>query len=268
VRLLVNLVMPGAKASSLIRIPMHRFLLFLLVFLLPACTTVAPVPLPTVTFAPTSTASSIPPSSTPEPAATALPPSPTPLPRFFTEQFDGILPAWSLLQVNGTSTPLVRLDNGELTFELALPYQWAYAIVGGQSYDDVRLDALLRSRGTAPEALGLLCRYSEENGWYEFNVSSDGTYNVLFGHWLDAGVAEYYPIAADNSEYLMRGAEQNEIGLACQGDVLWLYVNGKLFRKLDVTRFGLKEGSLGLGVASFENSPVVASFDWLRVSQP
>ena len=88
----------------------------------------------------------------------------------------------------------------------------------------------------------MICDYSESNGWYEFNLASDGTYNVLFGQWLAQGIAQYTPIATDTTEYLKPGNLNYEIGLTCQENILLLYINGKLFRKLDVTRYGLTEG--------------------------
>lgn len=249
--------------------PRSPLLILLTVLLLAACQPVpaaAPTTAPVSTLTPTSVPATVTPTVLPTATFTAVPP--TPLPRFFTEEFDGTAPAWSLLQSNGETPPAVRLQDGALILDLQQPYQWTYAILGAEEYVDVRLDALVQSRGTGPEALGLVCRYSEANGWYEFNISSDGSYSVLFGQWLEDGIATYSPIAAAESEYLKRGGEQNEIGLACQEDTLWLYLNGKLFRKLDVARFGLREGRLGLAAASFENLPVTASFDWVKVSEP
>ena len=75
-------------------------------------------------------------------------------------------------------------------------------------------------------------------------------------------------IAIDRSEYIQSGSADNEIGLTCQGTTLWLYINGKLFRKLDEKRFGLTDGKVGLSVSSFENTPVIASFDWVKLSEP
>lgn len=251
--------------------PIQSVPLLLAVFLLAACQPSA-VPTSLPNAAVTLTASLPPPSPsptfTPEPAPTPTLPPPTPLPRFFTEQFEGGVPAWAMLQSNADTPPAVLLQDGALVFEIQQPYQWAYTILGTQEYTDVRLDALVQSRGTGPEALGLVCRYSEADGWYEFNISSDGSYSVLFGQWLEKGVATYSPIAAADSEYLKRGGEQNEIGLACQEDTLWLYINDKLFRKLDVARFGLRQGRLGLAAASFENLPVTAAFDWVKVGEP
>jgi hypothetical protein len=246
---------------------MNKLLMPFLALLIAACQPALPPP---VTPAVTATLTFIipGPTSTPRPIATFTPAPPTPLPRFFTEEFEGALPGWSMLQSNADSVPRTRLEEGALIVDMERPYQWAYIILGTEEYGEARLDALVQSRGTGPEALGLICRYSEANGWYEFNISSDGSYNVLFGQWLEQGLATYAPIASADSEYLQRGAEKNEIGLACQEDTLWLYLNGKLFRKLDVSRFGLKEGRLGLAIASFENLPVTAAIDWVRVSAP
>ncbi len=63
---------------------------------------------------------------------------------------------------------------------------------------------------------------------------------------LADGIAQYTPIATDSTEYLQAGNLNYEIGLTCQENTLLLYINGKLFRKLDVTRYGLTEGKIGI----------------------
>ncbi len=229
----------------------------------PSTPTLAPESTPTATpLPPTATA-----TLTPEPTLTPSPIPPTPLPRFFREEFEGVFPSWSLLQSNGETAPQAAVQNGALTFTLGSRYNWAYVILGAESYSDAHITASLASRAGSPSALGVVCRYSEANGWYEFNISEDGTYNVLFGQWLAAGIADYQPIASDFSEYIYRSGEANEVGMDCRGNTLWLYLNGKLFRKIDVTRFGLAEGRLGLSMASFENAPVTANFEWVQVGQ-
>lgn len=228
----------------------------------PATAPPAPESSPTATNIPPTAAATL----TPEPTLTPSPLPPTPLPRFFTEEFDGSLPAWSLLQSSGETTPQVEVENGELVLTLPSPYTWTYVLIGVEEYTDARIEAALGNRSPGPSSLGLLCRYSEANGWYEFNISEDGTYNVLFGQWLAAGVADYQPIASDFSEYIQQGAV-NQAGLECRENTLWLYLNGKLFRKLDVSRFGLTQGRLGLAAASFENSPVIAAFSSVTVGQ-
>ena len=82
------------------------------------------------------------------------------------------------------------------------------------------------------------------------------------------GIAQYTPIATDSTNYLQAGNLNYEIGLTCQENILLLYINGKLFRKLDVTRYGLTEGKIGINASSFEETPMTATFDWVKVSEP
>jgi hypothetical protein len=237
------------------------------VLLLAACGPIeagTPTPAPARAASPTPRPSA---SPTPQPTATAVPTATAP-PRFYTEAFDGGLPDWSVLQANTDAAPRTQLRDGLLLFHLDQPFDWAYAVIGAHQYADVRIDALVQSQAATPDAIGVICRYDEQAGWYEFNVSADRSYNVLYGQWLAEGVARYTPIAFDRSEYLNPGGADNEIGMACQGTTLWLYINGRLFRKLNETRFALTEGKVGLSVSSFENTPVTAAFDWVRVGEP
>ncbi|HEY2981233.1 MAG TPA: hypothetical protein VGJ22_08640, partial [Anaerolineales bacterium] len=127
----------------------------------------------TATHTPTAAA-----SPSPEASATSTA-APTALPRFFTEEFDGKIPAWSVLQSNTDIPTQTRMQDGSLVFILDSRNDWIYAIIGNETYADVRIDAHVQSRAGSPESIGLICRYTEDHGWYEFNISSDGTYNVL-----------------------------------------------------------------------------------------
>lgn len=194
--------------------------------------------------------------------------SPTPAPSFFTEEFDKDPTAWSIIQAGNEATPQIRSDGNSLIFETHSPYSWTYAIYGPHDYTDIRIDTSFESRGASPEAIGLVCRYSEQNSWYEFNISTDGSYNVLYGQWKASGIASYTPIVNDTTEYLKPGDTHYELGLTCQKDTLSLYINQKLFRNIDVAKYGLTEGKVGLAISSFENTPVISAFDWVKVSKP
>jgi hypothetical protein len=39
-------------------------------------------------------------------------------------------------------------------------------------------------------------------------------------------------------------------------------------RNLEVSHYNRASGKIGVAAASFENIPVIASFDWVKVSQP
>jgi hypothetical protein len=203
-------------------------------------------------------------TSTPPPTFTPEPPA-----RYFTEEFDSVPVYWSTLYAAGDPGRVKILNqDSTLTFELYSPNAWIYAIYGAQEYDTVRIDANVQSNGNDNNYMGLICNYNEQRGWFEFNISTDGTYSLLYGQWLADGIANYTPIADGPSEYINVGKTTNEWGLGCLDGVLQLLINGKLFRKIDVSRFDLSGGKAGISVASFNQLPVILAFDWVKVSQP
>ena len=215
---------------------------------------------------PTTEPITVTPTIVPSPTVTA-----TPLPplRFFTEEFDTALVNWSTLYASGDSSRVDILNiNSTLTFELYSPITWIYAIYGAFEYESVHVETRVESRGSDINAMGLVCQYDEQNGWYEFSISNDGTYSVLYGQWLAEGVASYTPILNEPSEQIEPGDAANEIGLDCYANILQLYINGRVIRRLNVGHIGLAGGKVGLALASFEEVPVILSFDWVKVSEP
>ena len=200
---------------------------------------------------------------------TAVPAStftPTPVPQFFTEEFNADMSAWTSFQTGGAQAPVAKLENGMLRVDFSSPNTWYYAIHNAHKYSDVYVSA--KFVGTPSGSVGLICDYSESNGWYEFNIASDGSYSVLFGKLLADGIAQYTPIVTDTTEYLHAGNFDYEIGLTCSENILLLHINKKLFRKLDVSHFELTEGKIGINASSFEETPMIATFDWVKVGAP
>jgi hypothetical protein len=238
--------------------------------LITACqpATPPPAPLPPPTETPLASRTLIPDTPTPAPTPT-VESSPTPFPRYFTNEFDSSLAGWVTLQANNDSSVNIKTENGALLLQLDFPFTWLYALYSAEGYQNVRIDAQFQNRAGTPASVGLVCRYSEEQGWFEFNASTDGTYNILYGKWLTVGIAEYVPIADDASSNLIQpsGATQT-IGLLCEENILSLYINETVLRRVDVARFELNQGNVGIAVSSFENTPIVAAFDWVKISEP
>ncbi len=248
---------------------MKKLLLGCLILLtacnVPTATPAAPL-LPTATFAPTSVPSAtVPPQPTvsPTPEFTA-----TPLPRFFTDEFDTLQAGWTILQAGSDAAPTVKAENSALFLQMSSPYTWAYALYGAQDYDNVRLDTQFVNQAGSPASIGLVCRYSDSDGWFEYNVLTDGTYSVLHGKWLANGIADYFPIASGSSSAIQLSGTPQEIGLLCSGTTLSLLVNQNVLRNIDVSRYKPTQGKVGIAAASFENAPVVAAFNWVKVSKP
>lgn len=209
----------------------------------------------------------IPVTNTPEPTPTTEP-SPTPFPRLFTNDFDSSLDGWVILQAGSDSVPSLNTENSNLILQMDFPYMWVYLLYGAQDYDDIRIDAQFTNQAGSPSSTGLMCWYSEANGWLEYNVSTDGTYNVLYGQWLANGIADYLPLLSASSRDIQPSGASQEIGLICSDTTLSLFINQNLIRRVDVSRYGLIEGKVGISTSSFENAPVIATFDWVKVSEP
>jgi hypothetical protein len=148
------------------------------------------------------------------------------------------------------------------------PFVWTYAVYDAQEYDNIRIDARVTNQAGSPASIGLICRYSETEGWLEYNVSTDGTYNLLYGSWLASGIASYLPIMDGSSNLIQPSGAAQEISMVCSGTIVSLLVNQTVVRNADVSRYELTNGKIGITASSFENMPVIAAFDWVRVSAP
>jgi hypothetical protein len=194
--------------------------------------------------------------------------TPTPLPRLFTNEFDAPHAGWSILQTGSDTAPKVNAENSSLSLQMDTPFTWVYAVYAVEDYGDIRIDARVANQAGSPASIGLICRYSETGGWLEYNISSDGTYNVLYGQWLASGIASYLPVLSSSSNAIQPSGSSQEIGLLCSGTTLSLFIDQTLIRNVDVSRFELAGGKVGITASSFENTPVIAAFDWVKVSEP
>ncbi|MBI5822779.1 MAG: hypothetical protein HZB18_02035 [Chloroflexi bacterium] len=245
---------------------MKKILLTGCLLLITACQsatpTLAPESAPTTTLPPTP----VPVAETPTiPPAPTDSPTPAPPPLFFTDEFDTPSTFWQFFQTGGTDAPLTAIENGQLRVDISSPDTWHLGIHNAHTYSNILIRAKISASPSG--SVGLVCRYNETQGWYEFNVASDGTYSALFGQWLAPGIAKYLPLATDANSGLNPGNINSEIGLSCQDNFMILYVNETLLRRLDVTRYGLAEGNIGISAASFVETPLTAFFDWVKVSE-
>lgn len=194
-------------------------------------------------------------------------PTASPPPLYFTEEFDTPSSFWEFFQTGGMDTPpLTSFENGILRIDIPASDTWILGIHNAHTYSNILLTA--KSSASPTGSIGLVCRYDGSKGWFEFNIASDGTYSVLIGQWLAPGVAQYKPIDTNQTRQLEAGKLDYEFGLSCQDNSLLLYVNGKLLKKLDVERFELTQGNIGIAAASFSETPMYAFFEWFKVEEP
>ena len=198
---------------------------------------------------------------------------------FFKEDFDGSNENWSFFIVDGSKeVPVLAGDDLEdsalytedslLIFDLVGKYQWVYAFYDPYEYKNVSLEVVAENRGVNDNNISLICRYTEDEGWYEFNVANNGLYWIYHAIVDTDGRVIYSKLADGGSNRVKQGKEINTYAITCEERTLTLYINGKETRTLDDNRFVLREGQVGISVSSFNVLPVDVEIDYVDISEP
>jgi hypothetical protein len=238
---------------------------------------------PTNTSAPEPTEEAAPPTSAPEP--TAVPDTPAPQnQKFYTEEFGGDVSSWQGFIVDRKRDPkqavIVKEPNEEYTevttsaqdslyfFNISRRQTTIYSFFDAFNYDDVRVDVRVDSHNINANHVTLICRYSEQNGWYEFRIAHNGLYGIYYAKPNATGLITFRTIADGGSDKVKAGNAVNEYAIICQGSELTLYINGELIKQ-DKDLLGvLRTGKVGVAVTSLDGLPVNVGFDWVKFSEP
>jgi hypothetical protein len=217
------------------------------------------------------------PTSTPVP--TLIPHTPTPAPQqYYTEEFEGGLEHWSTSMVDRQETPFFSLGGfssvslnaggGGYLFDIQRVQTGVYTLYDPFEYQDVRLDVRVENQVANNINISLICRFSEEAGWYEFNIANNGLYDILYATASPTGYISYRNLYNGGSNNIKAGAAANEYGIVCQGNTLSLFINGELARQVTDHLATLRTGKVGVSVSSFNVLPVSVRLDWIKISQP
>jgi len=161
----------------------------------------------------------------------------------------------------------VGTEDERLVFNLESEGQWPYATYNAFEYEDVRIDVVAENRGVNNNNVSLICRHTDA-GWYEFNIANNGLYWVYYAEMLDNGKIVYHELNNGGSNKIKMGKEQNEYSIICQGTNLSLYINGNETKSFSESRFAIRSGKIGVGVASFATLPVNVEIHSVTISQP
>ena len=214
-----------------------------------------------------------------EPEPTDPPPTEPVAQQFYTENFDGDTSQWTYFLVDGREsvptyaeedfgTMFVGTEDERLHFDLESEYQWAYVTYDAHEYENVRLDAVVENRGVNNNNVSLICRYTQDEGWYEFNIANNGLYNIYHAIIRDDGAVIYTHIADGGSNKIKAGKEVNEYSIVCKDRQLELYINGYETRILEENNYVLRDGLVGISVSSFDILPVTVEVDSITISEP
>jgi hypothetical protein len=160
---------------------------------------------------------------------------------------------------------ILSAEDGFYKFDIDKTWQWVYSTYDPFEYEDVRLDVRVENQGTNNNNISLICRYSPDAGWYEFNIANNGLYWILFAKVRpEDGFVSYTLISEGGSNKIKQGLDTNEYTAICQGDTLTLYINDNLTKEAKDER--LTSGKVGVSVSAFAHLPAKVYFDWVKLS--
>ncbi|HEY6074395.1 MAG TPA: family 16 glycoside hydrolase [Anaerolineales bacterium] len=206
----------------------------------------------------------VPPTEPPTAAPTEAPAAPD----YFTEEFDGDISNWTYFiskndsKADDSGSKHVT-DNGFLVFDIAKNLN-VYAVYQPYNYKNVQLDVRVDNRGTNNNNINLVCRLSDE-GWYEVSIANNGLYWI----WAYDGTKNSYAqLANGGSNKIRSGKETNEYTLICKDRIIKLLINGVETRAFTDNQYVFKDGQIGIGLSSFDDTPTKVEYDWVKISEP
>jgi hypothetical protein len=234
------------------------------------------MPATVATNTPTATTTFIPPpleTFTPAISPTTLPwwmvtPSPT-IDRpsdyvYFNDDFDDTTSGWPTLSA---STVITNYDTDSGRYRIWVDVDEikdVTAINGELEYPDARIEVSTTNKGVLDNALGIICRYENEENYYFFVISNDGYYGI------GRKVNSIFPFYLTGENNMVEGGDiltdSNSLKAICSGSALSFYVNGTLLAS--VTDDSLTSGWVGLLASSMGDPGVDVYFDDLVVAKP
>lgn len=185
---------------------------------------------------------------------------------YFVEDFDNPnLDNWDYFYFGNSENDFdFYTENSKFVFDITAGDTYVYVDYLPYTYPDVRVDALVENLGTNNNYFSLFCRYTENEGWYEFNVSSGGLWSILR---YEEGANQFYNLYNGGSYSVNMGrGVQNTFTMVCSGNQISVYINDKLMRT--VTDNDFTDGMVGMSASSFDSGSANVGFDWFSVSEP
>ena len=165
--------------------------------------------------------------------------------------------------------------SGKLRFQ-TLPPNYLNVIFFNKDkrFDDVIVQAEVENFGPLDNAFSLVCR-ANEDGWYEFRISSFGSYELLRydQYRRDEGKNPYTSFTEKrmNSTLITSGLEKNVFSLSCVDDVITAFINGEQLyykkRPLAPEDDTYPEGAIGFGILGF-GQELDMTFNWVEAIKP
>ncbi|HSO26504.1 MAG TPA: S1C family serine protease [Anaerolineales bacterium] len=186
----------------------------------------------------------------------------------YSTDFDDV-DGWLYFLISGDDNGFTQeVTDGKFRTEITDQNTYVYYIWDeGPIFEGVRLDFRVENLGSNTNWVGAVCNYSDDLGWYEITIQSNGEYQIQL---FENGVG-YRPIFTGGSRRINMGRDVNEYTVICNNDAITVGINGVEERTETVKKSGmpvLRSGQVGLTVSSLGIVPVIVEFDNFIVSIP
>ncbi len=151
-----------------------------------------------------------------------------------------------------------------LKFDLNAVHLAPYLTYEPHTYTDVRLEVEAENFAYNDNHITLVCRYDEELGWYEFNISSNGTFRI--NYYDNTLVKGHVRLWNGGSTDIKTGRQINTVAAECVGTQLSLYVNDVLLKTVEHKDLERRPG--GDGCIIFGLFPGEVELEYFDISQP
>jgi hypothetical protein len=190
---------------------------------------------------------------------------------WYLDEFDTDLDSWYELKITSASETEydeetdVYLEDGGVWFDINLEDTYIYLFNESYTYEDVAIEFDVENTGPHnSQYINLVCRYTPDEGWYEFSVAASGAVS-LWKYSFDGG---YVLIEQGGSTYIKQGNETNNYKMVCQGNELSLFINGERWQNKSFRDSTYREGYVGISAGSMNVTPIQVVFNWVEVSEP
>ena len=172
-----------------------------------------------------------------------------------------------------TGWPRARTDEGITDYENGI-YR-IFVNLENQDYprtpglnlqSDLRVEVdATKVAGSDDNDFGVMCRYQDNNNFYQFFVSSDGYVGIL--KMVDGASQNISADQLIDHPAVNIGNAMNRIGADCLGDTLTMYVNGQQVLTARDTTF-MTGGDVGIFAGTYDEPGTDIHFDNFIVIKP
>ena len=176
------------------------------------------------------------------------------------DDFSNPSSGWS---AQNTETGFSDYQDGQYIIQVSQPNYAIWGNYENETYTDtiINVDVQVLQSANGTGGFGVMCRYTDNENYYLFEVDEDGYY-IIYKYLNDEYVALYN---WDNLDAL-KNRNAMTITVSCIGNELTLAVDGQIIASVIDTSFS--QGYIGLTSDTFDDVGIRVGFDNLTVYAP